>query len=224
MTTSWDKTVKTWDLQGKEICTNTFEYHPAAVLAICCQNGVLTTGCYDKKVRRFDTRSNSVIFEKSYHKKPVLSLQMTENFIFSGSEDQTVAIFDIRADKLFTKLILDTPVLCMNLAKEQGMNYLRVGGKCGNLYLFDISPENRFNLLNSHQLWNDKKVAKLCNFRGCLIACSEGGSVRAFTPDRQCTFVKKFDDVHSGGVTSCHSNRNLFLTGGSDASVVAWKF
>lgn len=217
--------MKIWDLQDMGTCTNTFEYHPAPVLAICCQNGIHTTGCFDKKVRRFDVRSGKVILEQCYHRDSVLALQMTDNFIFSGSEDRTVGIFDIRAGKLFTTLRLDTPVLCMNLAKEQGMDYLRVGGKFGNLYLFDISAEKRFHLLNSYQLWTDGyKISKICNFKGCLIACSEGGSMRAYTPDRHCTFIKKFDGVHLGGVTSCHADRNLFVTGGSDASVVAWKF
>lgn len=212
-------------MQTNGTCANTFNYHPAAVLTICCENSIHTTGCYDKKIRRFDTRSGKVVMESLYHKKPVLSLLKTDNYIFSGSDDRTVGIFDIRADKLLTRLRVDTSVYCMNLAKEQGLDYLRVGGKSGSLYLFDISSEGRFHLLNSLELWNDKhKVAKLCNYRGCLIACSEGGAIRAYTPDRQCTFIRKLYDAHIGGVTSCHANRNLLVTGGSDSSVVTWKF
>jgi len=180
VTTSWDKKVKHWDLETLDLL-NTYHYHPSPILCLCYEEQVLTTGCYDKIVRRFDMRSGEVVLEVSAHKRSVLSLQI---------------------------------------------NYLRVGGKNGSMYVYDISNGSRFTMLNTFDLWSEqKKVTDICNFRGGMMACSEGGSVRAYTPDRSCTFIKKFDDVHNQmGVTSCCSHGDLMLTGGEDCSVFVWKF
>ena len=217
--------MKHWNLEDGELI-NTFEYHPAPILAVRCEINTVTTGCYDKRIRQLDLRSGKVIKELYHHKRPVLSLQMTDKYIFSGSEDQTVAIWDRCADKLLTKLRLDSSALCMDLGLDQGLSYLRVGGKNGSLFIFDISDGSRFSLLNTFDLWSEpKKVTELVNYRGCLIACSEGGSIRVYTPDRSCGFVKVYDDVHGGrGVTSCRASGNLMLTGGEDCSVCVWKY
>jgi len=225
VTTSWDKKVKHWDLETLDLL-NTYHYHPSPILCLCYEEQVLTTGCYDKIVRRFDMRSGEVVLEVSAHKRSVLSLQINDNYMFSGSEDRNIAIFDLRAGKILTKLAIDSPALCMNTGSEQGLGYLRVGGKNGSMYVYDISNGSRFTMLNTFDLWSEqKKVTDICNFRGGMMACSEGGSVRAYTPDRSCTFIKKFDDVHNQmGVTSCCSHGDLMLTGGEDCSVFVWKF
>ena len=195
-------------------------------MSLSCINQVVTTGCFDKHVRQFDLRSNKVISDLVHHKKSVISLYLNSNYIFSGSDDKTVGVYDIRGGKLLTRLHIDSPALCMNTGDEEGFNFLRVGGKNGSMYVFDTTSGSRFSLLNSLSIWSEqKKVTDICTYRGYLMACSEAGSVRAYTPGRDCSFEMKFEDVHShSGVTSCCSLDSMMLTGGEDCSVYQWRF
>ncbi|XP_065668646.1 F-box/WD repeat-containing protein 9 isoform X3 [Hydra vulgaris] len=222
ITCSWDKSLKVWDLNSdnKESLT-TYEYHPAAVLDIKCHDNVYTTSCFDKSIRVFDPRSNSIVLHSMHHRRPVVCVDVTDKYIISGSEDQTIGIYDVRAGKLLRKLNLDTPVLCMNTGVEQGFNYLRVGGKCGSLIVFDIT-DDRFTLLDSTQLWEHYKLTTLCNFSGCIIAGSQNGIVRCYKPDRSSTLIYKFQ-AHFGEVSASYSLNNLLVTGGNDNATV-WTF
>lgn len=225
MTSSWDRTVKQWDLNTLKLL-NTHNYHTGPILSLSCLNQIITTACFDKHIRQFDLRSNKVIRDLLHHKKSVISLYLNENYIFSGSDDKTVGVYDIRGGKLLTRLHIDSPALCMNTGEEEGFNFLRVGGKNGSMFVFDISNGSRFTLLNSLDIWSEqKKVTDICSYRGYLMACSEAGSVRAYTPGRDCLFEKKFDDIHNrSGVTSCFSLDNMMLTGGEDCAVYEWRF
>ena len=223
VTSSWDQTVKEWDLNQDIKITGSYSYHRAAILGLCCHDNVYTTACYDRYIRTYDPRSQSIVLESRHHKKAVLCICVTDKFILSGSDDQTIGVYDIRGGKLLTSIRVDSPVLCMNLAKEQGFHYLRAGGKNGSLYIFDTSHD-RFTLLNSTQLWKTScKVNQLCNYRGAVIACAQNGSVGMYTPDRNSNFLEKFD-VHQGDVSAAHSRRGLMVTGGCDNTVIMWKF
>ena len=201
---------------------DSFCYHPAAITDLKCHDNVYTTGCFDKTVRIFDPRSQSVVLQSLHHKRAIVCLEVYDKFILSGSEDKTIGIYDVRAGKLLTRLSTDTPILCMNIAQEQGFNYLRVGGREGSFYLFDITND-RFTLLNSSQLWEDYKVTSLCNYYGGLVACSQSGVVRMYTPGRKSTLIEKFE-THTGDVASAHSRKGLLVTGSSDNSATVWNF
>ena len=215
--------MKIWDLANNGELVNTLTYHPSAILDLRCHDNVYTTGCYDKYVRTYDPRSNEIVLQSAHHRKPVLCIQVTDNYILSGSEDQTVGVFDIRAGKLRTTLRVDSPILCMNLGFEQGFNYLRIGGKNGSLYLYDITGGDKFSLLNLNQLWSKYKVTSLCNYQGALVACSQRGAVRMLTPDRSVTLLEKFDK-HTGDVAAAHARKGMLVTGSSDNSLYAWAF
>ena len=226
VTSSWDNKVKVWDLNALDTSlsldsTYTFKYHPAAILGLKCKDGLLHTGCYDKKIRIFDPRANTLVVEEAIHRRPIINIAVTDKYFLSGSEDKTVGVYDLRANKKLLQLQLDTPVLSMNVAVDVGFHYLRVGGKDGSFYLFDMSSD-RFTLLDSMQLWSQHKVTQLCNFHGALAACSQDGSVRMYTPDRNMKFLHKFE-FHSGEVASCHYRKGLFVTGSSDNEVMLWR-
>ena len=72
--------------------------HRGAVLALAFpQPSCLVTGCNDKKVREFDLRVPvSLVADHQEHKKPVLSLASSEDYVYSGGEDKTVCVWDRR--------------------------------------------------------------------------------------------------------------------------------
>lgn len=222
VTASWDKSVRIWDLAREGENVNTLEYHPAAVLNLVCKDGLYFTGCYDKMIRAFDPLSGNIVFKSRHHSRPVVSLIVTDQFIFTGSEDKSIGIYDLRMNKLLSRISTDTPVMCMNTGREQGFNYLRAGGKCGSFYVYTMTAD-RFTLLNATDLWSDYKLTQLCNFQGAVAACSQDGSVRFYTPDRRMRLLEKRSE-HFGDVASAHVRNGVLATGSSDNSIVLWKF
>ena len=200
----------------------TYNYHPSAILSAACQDGLIFTGSFDKKVRIFDTRSED-IKELVYHKKPVLSLLVKDNLLVTGSEDKTIGVFDRRMlSSEIQSVAVDSPVLSINLAVEQGFNYLRASGNKGSLYVYDMTGQ-RLVLLDCMELWKTFKVTKLCNFQGALLACSQDGSFKAYSPDRSFMLLDT-QHKHSMDITDAHSRRRMLITGCSDDSVAIWKF
>ena len=222
ITSSWDQKIKIWDLNRNGENTETYKYHPAAVLALSAQEDLLYTGCYDKIVRIFDPKSNGVQ-EVTKHKGPVLSLIIDKDMIISGSEDKTIHICDRRMmTKTVTSINVGSRVLCMNLAHEQGFSYLRAGSLNGKLQTYDTSDQS-FVLLDSHQLWEGHKVQKLENFHGAFIACSSTEDFRAYTPDRELKLLQTYHE-HSNDISSAHSRNDVFVTGNCDDAIGFWKF
>ena len=69
------------------------------------QPAVLVSGCHDKHVREFDLRIPiSVVNGHQEHAKPVLCLAATEQYVYSGSEDKTVCVWDRRAQQQLQKI------------------------------------------------------------------------------------------------------------------------
>ena len=62
--------------------------------------GYFLAGGYDKKVYHIDPRTCDILVEKRYHKQPILSMMVDDDYIVTASEDKTVAVFDRRADKI----------------------------------------------------------------------------------------------------------------------------
>ena len=61
----------------------------------------MVAGSYDKRIYHIDPRRPSIVAEKRYHRQPILCLAVDDNFIITGSEDKTLAVYDRRADALF---------------------------------------------------------------------------------------------------------------------------
>ena len=75
--------------------------HPAAILCLGMpEPNVVVTGSYDKHVRLLDLRQ-PVSVQSSYkeHTRPVLTLAATDWYIYTGSEDKTLCVWDRRNEK-----------------------------------------------------------------------------------------------------------------------------
>lgn len=80
--------------------------HKAAVLSLCIpQRDTLISACFDKKVRVFDLRQPpSVQAEHTLHKRSVLSVVASEEYVYSSSEDASVCVWDVRNRKLLQRI------------------------------------------------------------------------------------------------------------------------
>eukprot|EP00794_Sanderia_malayensis_P012734 gene12734-14039_t len=223
ITGAFDKKVKIWDLTRNGELIETYNYHPAAVLDIVCCDGSLFTACWDSKIRIFDPRSNDVQ-KLCHHRRPVLSLIVQDNMIISNSEDKTICICDRRmvSSKQVQKINLENQALCLNSGQDQGLNYLRAGGKDGTMNIFDTT-DHVFTQLDSLHLWDTLKVFKIGNFQGAVIACAVTGFFKAYTPDRGMSLLGTFHE-HTHDISSIHSRSRIMATGSCDNTIGFWKF
>eukprot|EP00746_Dinoflagellata_sp_MGD_P026110 gnl/MRDRNA2_/MRDRNA2_16153_c0_seq1.p1 gnl/MRDRNA2_/MRDRNA2_16153_c0~~gnl/MRDRNA2_/MRDRNA2_16153_c0_seq1.p1 ORF type:complete len:337 (+),score=42.41 gnl/MRDRNA2_/MRDRNA2_16153_c0_seq1:245-1255(+) len=110
VTGSDDWTVRIWDLETRE-CTAVLRGHSAPVLSLTAlKDGTFASGSFDKSIRVYDLRPNSkrpcTVLDK--HQGPVLCLaaldigeeSTTNGMLISGSQDQTIKIWDPVDDKL----------------------------------------------------------------------------------------------------------------------------
>lgn len=81
-------------------------HHKAAVLSLCIpERDQLISSCYDKHVRVMDLRTPvSVQHFHQEHSKPVLCVAASNGVIYSGSEDRTLCVWDLRGQRLLQKL------------------------------------------------------------------------------------------------------------------------
>ena len=79
--------------------------HKVAVLCLAMpEPNVLVSGSYDKQVRVLDMRVPvSVVSSHQEHSRPVLCLAATEHYLYSGSEDKNVCVWDRRAEQILQR-------------------------------------------------------------------------------------------------------------------------
>ena len=220
ITGSWDKRVKVWDLNRNGENIETYKYHPSAILTLSIDDGLIYTGCYDKRVRSFDPRSGDAQVI-THHKGPILSLIVDGQLILSGSEDKTINICDRRMTPYpVSSISVGGGVLCMNLSHKYGFNYLRVGSLNGMLHTYDTTNQN-FVFLDSYQLWEHHKVQKLENFHGAVVACASTGFFKAYTPDRGLKLLENQHE-HGSDISSAFVRSDTLITGAD--TVCLWKY
>jgi WD40 repeat protein len=67
----------------------------SAVLGLYIEENQIIGSAFDQLIYTIDQR-DGIINKKKYHRGPILCLSVDENYIVSGSEDKTIAIFDRR--------------------------------------------------------------------------------------------------------------------------------
>ncbi|KAK3755305.1 hypothetical protein QZH41_014611 [Actinostola sp. cb2023] len=223
---SWDKSIKIWDLESRNVEMATIREHRAAVLCLDWQHDVLTTGCYDKHVRMFDLRENRLVLYLKYHTRPVLSLSVDDKYIITGSEDQTLCIYDRRAAGVYKVVQMESPAFSICRSSSTGYNYLRAGGRNGRIYLFDTTADS-FEALQPTTNTDTPaeltgKICGLCHHGGAIIAASSDRSIKVLEPSRVLTKILSLE-YHTGDVASVHSSSGILASASSDLSVGIWR-
>lgn len=100
-------------------------HHKAAVLSLCIPGrDQLISSCYDKHVRVMDLRTPvSVQHFHQEHSRPVLCVAAGNGVVYSGSEDKTVCVWDLRAQRLLQKLQVGTGSKLYNVPNGMQANY-----------------------------------------------------------------------------------------------------
>ena len=101
-------------------------HHKAAVLSLCIpERDQLISSCYDKHVRVMDLRTpGSVQHFHHEHSKPVLCVAASNGVVYSGSEDKTLCVWDLRAQRLMQKLQVSSSfIVCIERPRKTSQLY-----------------------------------------------------------------------------------------------------
>ncbi|XP_076347040.1 F-box/WD repeat-containing protein 9-like isoform X2 [Tachypleus tridentatus] len=212
---SWDGLVKAWDVQRNcnEIACNKWS---AAVLSLAVHQDMLVAGTFDRKVRMMDPRVGlKFVGEHSIHKKPVLCMEVNSKFIISGSEDETVVIFDRIAGKVHSIIKFEEFPMCLSYRHGQ----LWIGDKQGWIHLIDPTNE-KFEIVQSYHTGHSGKITGIQYSLGSIITSSTDRTIRVLEPCANPEVIAVLPGC--GEVTGVSLHNHTLLSADSDNSIYIW--
>lgn len=214
---SWDHDVRLWDIGIGQCVLHIHKEHKAAVLSLALpEHDVLLSGGFDKNIRRFDIRDKSHRGEVcGTHVKSVLSVVSDNNYIYSGSDDKTIRLWDVRRlGEEIRKVKHQSSVTSMCL--NHGILSATVGK---NVHFLNISqgqlePKAEFDPGHATPL------TSVYHDMGMIVTGSKDHSARihTMTVPHQC--LKIFP--HLADVTDVHFRLGALAVGSSDRTVSLW--
>ncbi|KAJ1530452.1 hypothetical protein ONE63_005355 [Megalurothrips usitatus] len=234
-TCSWDNTTKLWTLdEGRLSASDTFK-HKAAMLCVACVPNLVAVGSFDKQVLLWDPRCGSKpIHSYAAHRRSVLKLCLLQesgdtDAVVSISEDKTLAVWDVRAGKLFknnVKIGTNDPEsnafpMCMS---HNGDN-LYIGDSKNRLHLVDPRRDSKtgFEVIASYDAGH-KDLCKITAVRhglDCVITGSSDGTVRVSTATHHPELLTKFGTIGTE-VASLDFQHGILAVGCTNCAVELW--
>ncbi|XP_069700285.1 F-box/WD repeat-containing protein 9-like isoform X4 [Periplaneta americana] len=220
---SWDTTIKSWKLMPNLQPLSVFQCRTAALSLVCTAN-LVAAGTFLKSVMLFDTRVGECqISSYTAHRRAVLALSMSGNFIVSASEDQTLAVWDQRAGKVLKQLKLyenneeeNAFPMCVSFNND----LLYVGDTKGRLHL--LNPvHGHFNIVESYEVGHTAKLTCVQHGMGSILTSSTDGTVRISTPTQRPENIAVVSS-QGGEVTGFDYKNNVLAVGGTDNAVEVW--
>lgn len=188
-----DKTVRLWDIGGEK-CVQTYEEQHSEYIRAGCVNpvspSILLSGGYDGKVKMYDTRMNSVVFEVN-HESPVHSvIFLPTGGIFISSGGTHVNVWDAFAGgRLIARMSQHSrDITCLRLASN-GRRLLS-GGLDRKVKIYDTSTYTTV-----HSLDFSSGITSMCispNDETLVVGMTDGiVSVQRMDSDRQIKTTEK---------------------------------
>ncbi|KAE8750416.1 hypothetical protein FOCC_FOCC002710 [Frankliniella occidentalis] len=234
-TCSWDCTAKLWTLEdGRLTASDTFK-SKTAMLCVACKPNLVAVGSFDKRVLLWDPRSGSKpIHSYTPHRRAVLKLCLLEesgiaDTVVSISEDQTFAVWDIRAGKLLKENVKIGPSdpestafpMCMSLNSDM----LYIGDSKNRLHLVDPRRDSptRFEIIASYDAGHKDqcKITAVRHGLGCVITGSSDGTVRVSTPTHHPELITSFTTVGTE-VAAIDFQHGILAVGCTNCAVELW--
>ncbi|KAM3850574.1 F-box/WD repeat-containing protein 9-like [Diretmus argenteus] len=177
-----DSTVRLWDLEAggaaRGLIRTGFPTH-----CLSCQTDVLLAGTRHNRINMYDTRVAEPLV-KSLHlhsshgySDAVRCLAADDNYIISGSNDCTVAVYDRRAGKALKKLQLRTSMSSMSYSGSE----VWAGDHRGMLHAFSMQA-GVFKHLSQFDVGHTSPITGIHRSPGSLYTCSYDQTVKVHLP------------------------------------------
>ncbi|MBW4598390.1 MAG: CHAT domain-containing protein [Calothrix sp. FI2-JRJ7] len=216
-TTSRDKTVKLWSLDGKEITT--LKGHRVLVHSVSFSpdQKIIATASWDNTVKLW-TISGELITTLDAHEEPVYSVSFSPNNQIFASADNggNVKIWNLKGKKIKTFKAHNQSIFCVSFSPDS--QTLATASADGTVKLWDLDGKE-LQTLREHKdwVWN-------VNFspNGKMIAtASQDGTAKLWNLDGK--EIKTLDG-HKDSVTSISFSRDgeMIATSSTDKTVILW--
>lgn len=214
-TGSWDRYIKTWDLEAGVVETQSFKCR-SAILGLHIEDNMIFGCGFDQLVYSIDPREN-VIKKRKYHRGPVLCLAADENYVVTGSEDKTIAIYDRRAGTVYKTIQLENYPMSLNLGHRQ----LWVGDKTGGIHVYNTTC-GQFKHIESCDVGHTGKVTGIIYTPGALFTCCTDTTIKVLEPSLNPGTINTLTS-HEGEVARISYQNGVLASAGSDVSVRIWR-
>lgn len=185
------------------------------------ENTVLVTGSYDKTIRIWDLKSNSIdpIQILNEARDSVTSVFLTEYEIVAGSVDGKIRNYDIRAGILRTDVV-NQPITSINLSHDG--NCILVGCLNNSIRLMDKGSGELLSTYTGHKNLTYKIESCLSNDDAYVISGSEDNSIHVWDLVEASSVLTL--KGHFGPVCGLayHPTENLLLSSSADGTVRLW--
>ncbi|XP_064386257.1 F-box/WD repeat-containing protein 9-like [Halichondria panicea] len=211
---SWDHTINIWDIAVGQNIASIKKEHKSVVLSLTMpQPNQLVSTCQDKRVREIDLRQPiGVTICHTEHTQSVLSVAANERFIYSGSEDKSVCVWDRRAHKLLQRIKLKKfiPSLCLDsdlltLASGQGVN------------VYD-ARNGTLDLISSFVPEHSLPLTSVLHTLGTVATASKDGTVRLHSMAEGHRAIATLNN-HRSDVTSLDFSKRTLAIASADTTV-----
>ncbi|OQR80401.1 F-box/WD repeat-containing protein 9-like [Tropilaelaps mercedesae] len=211
---SFDQTVKTWDLE-KQGLVDTFKL-PAAVLSLAIREHLLACGTRHK-VHLKDVRAKNDIKVFEYHKDIVLTLAMDDKVIMSGSTDGTMAIFDIRAEKVSQTIKLKGYPTAIS-HHDDGQTW--VGTSRGYLACFDTRSLPGSAELTMQRRVSYRSVRSVTHSWGSVVLAAGDDRLLVLEPTKTAASITR--QTIKEGITKASMHNRTICAAGASGELLVW--
>lgn len=143
-------------------------------------DGLIVGGDFAKTVHAFDPRCKvESMFHYVAHQGPILTLGSNDKDIISGSEDRSLAVYDIRTQSVRQKIILGKN--CYPNCSYAYEGNLIVGDNKGSIHIFNLTNQVT-DLVCSFDMEHQKLISVVKSGRGYLMTGSQDGLVKIALP------------------------------------------
>ncbi|CCG82326.1 WD repeat protein [Taphrina deformans PYCC 5710] len=222
VTGSADFSAKVWDTFTGQVLQSYSHDHIVRSVAFNSDASMICTGGYEKKVRIFDTRSNSATHEFLGHEGNIKSVvwdsrpEAQDNIVISAADDKTVRYWDIRAQKQIDSWTAPANITSL----EQGQQFLTVTAGQTIHFIDPASHEIRKKITTDYDVSSVSLNPEGTRF-------ITGGTTELWVRVYDYEAAKELE-VYKGHHGPIHTvsyspDGGLYATGSEDGTIRLWK-
>ncbi len=209
---SYDKTIRVWDIQGKEvaICRG----HEERVISVCvANNGNIVSGSFDKTIRVWDMRGKELARCRG-HEDLVYSVCVTnDGKIVSGSNDKTIRMWDMQGKEFAICTGHEGGVTSVCVTND---GKIVSGSKDKTIRVWDMLGKE-VALCRGHK---DSVYSVCITHDGKIVSCSKDLTVRVWDMQGKELALCR---GHKDWINSvCIANDGKIVSGSNDKTIRVW--